>query len=346
MRGLDRAGIRQRPSAFQYAPSWAHENGPCKAANANYTRCRGRPGGSPFGDSRLGPERQHLGAILGDRDCVLGIGAEASVVGDDCPSVLEDVNLGVACIYHRLDGEHIARLDQIPRPGPAVVGDLGRLVHIPSDSVADILTHHRVPLGLDVRLYRMPDVTDVMAWLRCGDAVVERGARHIDEPAHPICRLTARHRQAAVGPPPVENEAAVQRDEVAVAQDTFARDSVHHLVVDGHTQRVRKVVIADEAGDASVVTDERVRFTVEIERGDPRANRGRDVRQARAEDAPRRPHLLDLIGPFEAKALDALSHHFAGTTVPDAAIATVMRLVMFSISPTPSTSTMRVPIPR
>ena len=63
-----------------------------------------------------------------------------------------------------------------------------------------------------------------------------------------------------------------------------------------------------------MVTDERVRQSIEIERDDPGAYRGRHVSQARAEDAPRCSHLLDLVGALEAEALDAIRRHFPSQT--------------------------------
>src|SRR3954464_4706163 len=67
-------------------------------------------------------EREDLGAVLGDGDGVLEVGAELAVGGDDRPPVGEDPGLGGADVDHGLDGEDVADPELGSSPGIAVVG--------------------------------------------------------------------------------------------------------------------------------------------------------------------------------------------------------------------------------
>src|SRR6202043_3865643 len=58
---------------------------------------------------------------------------------------------------------------------------------------------------------------------------------------------------------------------------------------------------AEEAGDAAVVADERLRLAVEVERGDAVAHLGGEVGEAGPEDLPGGAHLVDLLRALEAE---------------------------------------------
>ena len=148
---------------------------------------------------------------------------------------------------------------RLPVPGRAVVGHLRELVHVPADAVADVLAHDRVPVGLDERLDGGADVADVVARPGGGDAEVERLAGGVDEPAHLRGGLAAGDRESAVRPPAIEDQPAVERDEVAVVDHLGAGDAVDHLLVDRHAERVGESVVAEEARDAVMVADEGLR---------------------------------------------------------------------------------------
>src|SRR6202035_3883191 len=118
------------------------------------------------------------------------------------------------CVDHRLDGDDVAGLQQVAGAGIAVVRHLRGLVHVTPDPVADVLAHHREPVGLDVGLDGGSDVTDVVAGLCRGDASVERLAGHVDQASHLGGRLAAGDGQSAASPPAPVHEAAVPPKQV------------------------------------------------------------------------------------------------------------------------------------
>ena len=70
-----------------------------------------------------------LGAVLGDGDSVLEVGAVAAVDGDGGPTVLEDADFRAASVDHGLDGQDHARFEAGAFAGRAEVWDLS-LIHI------------------------------------------------------------------------------------------------------------------------------------------------------------------------------------------------------------------------
>ena len=74
------------------------------------------------------------------------------------PVVGERPRAPVAHVHHRLDGDDHARAEQRAATGLAVVRDLGVLVHVPADPVADVLAHDGEPFAFDDLLHGGADV--------------------------------------------------------------------------------------------------------------------------------------------------------------------------------------------
>ena len=130
------------------------------------------------------------------------------------------------------------------------------------------------------------DVTDVIARSGRCDAQVERLAGGVDQAAHLGRALAARDREAAVGPPAVTYQSAVERDEVTVLDDLGARNAVNDLLIDRDAQRVRESLEPEEARDAVVIADECLGLAVEFEGGHPGAYRAGKLGEAGSEDLP------------------------------------------------------------
>ena len=129
---------------------------------------------------------------------------------------------------------------------------------------------------------------------------------HPQQPGEHLWRgVAAGHRQPAVRPPAVQDQAAVERDQVTVSEPALTGNPVHHLVVDGHAERVGEALEAEKAGDAAVVADERLGLRIEIQGGEAGAHRGGEVRQTAAQDPSGSAHALDLLGSFETETVDA-----------------------------------------
>src|ERR1019366_1274519 len=104
--------------------------------------------------------------------------------------------------------------------------------------------------------------------------------------------------------------------------------------------------IPQEAGNAVMVSDERLGLAIEVERGDPGLDGARELGEAGAEDLPGDPHLLDLIGPLQPEAVDRMRAHPVATGAPLCRSDWRIRAVMASMSPTPSIASIRVPAAR
>src|SRR5579863_382285 len=103
-------------------------------------------------------EGQDLRTVLGHGYRVLEVRCEFTICGDNCPAVLEDLDLVVALGDHRFDGQNQARTELDARPGLPVVRHLGLLVHRGSDPMPDQLADDAKTVCLGVILHRGTDV--------------------------------------------------------------------------------------------------------------------------------------------------------------------------------------------
>ena len=121
----------------------------------------------------LGTEGEDLGAVFGDGDGVLEVGAVAAVDGDGGPAVGEDFDLGGARVDHGFDGEDHAGFEAGAFAAGAEVGDLGVFVHLLADAVADELLDDAVACGFADLLDGEGDVAEAATDLGGGDGAVK-----------------------------------------------------------------------------------------------------------------------------------------------------------------------------
>src|SRR5436190_23648832 len=74
--------------------------------------------------------RHDLVSNIGHERCVLPLGGERVVRGDDRPAVSMAANAGSSGVDHRLDGEYHARLRLVSRPGASVMQHLRLVVKL------------------------------------------------------------------------------------------------------------------------------------------------------------------------------------------------------------------------
>ena len=110
-----------------------------------------RKGGLIFAALHRAPRALVIGgknhwAVIGDGDGVLVVGRGSPVTGDNSPTVTEGSALIGAHGDHRLDREHHPRLELNAAPAPAVVADLGVLVHRTADAMTDVVADDSVAI--------------------------------------------------------------------------------------------------------------------------------------------------------------------------------------------------------
>src|SRR5690606_29559287 len=96
---------------------------------------------------------QNLHAIRGERDGMLEMGRPTPVGGDHRPPVLQHPDLMGPRVHHGLDGQGQSRPHPHAPPRGPKVGNLGVLMHVPSNAMADELPHH----GKSGRLHMLLD---------------------------------------------------------------------------------------------------------------------------------------------------------------------------------------------
>ena len=115
--------------------------------------------------------------------------------------------------------------------GPAVVGDLGTLVHGPTDSMAHILLDHRVAGGFNDPLHGRTDVADVVPIDHDGDRRMQRCLGDLDQPGGFGRDLPHAHGERGVTMPAIDHSAAVDRDDVSLGQDDLTGDPMHDHII-------------------------------------------------------------------------------------------------------------------
>src|SRR5215216_5664173 len=208
------------------------------------------------------------GAFICDGDGVLEVGGEGAVGGVDRPAVpLAQADLVAPLRDHGLYGEGHAGEEARSGAGPAVVGDLGVLVHLAPYSVGDEISHHPVAPGLGERLYGVPYVPEVVtgASLLCGR--LEGPSGRLEEPGRLQGHLADRDRGGGVGHEALVADPDVGGDDVPLLQAVGAGDAVHDHGVGRGADRCREALVALELRPAAVVVDELLGQRVELPRG-------------------------------------------------------------------------------
>src|SRR5690606_37116644 len=174
------------------------------------------------------------GAVVGDGDGVLGVGGVGAVGGAQRPAVGVDLVVAAAGGQHRLDGEGHAGPQRQPAAGTAPVGDGRVLVHAAADAVAAEVARHRVGAavsggdGVD----GVAEVAEPVAGCGGGDARFQGAAGGVDEGLVGGAGRADGDAEGGVARPAVEVGAAVDAEQVAVAQPVAAGDAVDDGVVD------------------------------------------------------------------------------------------------------------------
>src|SRR5262249_19558359 len=107
--------------------------------------------------------REHLRAFVSDGNRVLKMRARLPVHRYYSPAVAQNFRKVCPLVNHWFHGKNVTCLYLGSETRLAVVGDLGVLMHSPTDSVTDVISDNRVTVILSVLLHRPADVAEMIA---------------------------------------------------------------------------------------------------------------------------------------------------------------------------------------
>jgi hypothetical protein len=178
---------------------------------------------------------------------VFEVGGGFAVRGDNGPVVLGD-HLLHAHVDHGFDGEDHAIHNLLVVALAAVVGNLGRLVHVAAEPVADKFADDAVAVVLGVGLDGVGDVADGVA----GDGLlhpqVEAFAGDAEQFIDFGFDLADGKGEGMVAVEAVLQGAAIDGNDVAFLERFVVGDAVDDGVVDGDAEGVGEIVKPEKAG--------------------------------------------------------------------------------------------------
>src|SRR5918998_3509642 len=249
----------------------------------------------PLSSAHLAVSGEHPRAVLGDGDGMLEVGREGAVDGVDGPAVpLADADVVAPQGDHGLYGEGHPGQEARARAGPAVVGDLGVLVHLAPNPVGDEVPHDPVAPTLGQSLYRVPDVPEPLAGARLLGGRLEAPPGGLEEPLGLFRHLPYRDGGGGIGHEALVAHADVQRDDVPLLEAVGAGDAVHDHGIRRGADRGRKALVALELRGAAPREDELLGQGVELLRRDARTDVRGEHPQAGGGYPPALAHGLEL----------------------------------------------------
>ena len=98
------------------------------------------------------------GAVFGNGDHLLEVGARLSVARAYKPPILALKHFSCSHIDHRLDSQHHANLQLHSQVPMSVVGNVGLFVHVSAHAMANIFSNYAIASILGNRLHSMTNV--------------------------------------------------------------------------------------------------------------------------------------------------------------------------------------------
>ena len=195
--------------------------------------------------------------------------AEASVGGHYRPAIAKRFHIVAACGDHRLNADGHAPAQPHTMSRRAKVRHAWILVHLAPDSMPAQVAHRGKPAFLDVLLNGMADIAHAISFARHLKGGEKALLRHVNQALSLWADSADAYRKGAVGLPPIQDQARINRDNLALAQHRgFIRNAMHHLRIHRRADRGRIPLIVQEGRDGAVTANELFRITVKLLRGD------------------------------------------------------------------------------
>src|SRR6185312_955238 len=101
-------------------------------------------------------------------------------------------------VDHRLNRKNVAISDARPLPWLSVIGNLGIFMHLPANSVTDVLAHNRITVAFSMLLNCPTNVTQV----KTREAFLDSALQTFFRDSNQLCQLriscSHRHRSSRV----------------------------------------------------------------------------------------------------------------------------------------------------
>ena len=251
------------------------------------------------------PGAQDLRAVLGHGHGVLVVGGQAAVAGDGRPAVLEDLDLVAPRGDHGLDGQGHPRPDLRPASRRPEIRHLGLLVEGPADAVSDELADDRKALALDRLLDGRRDVGQAVALFHLLQALGEGAPGRGDELQGLLGGPPDGGGQGRVAVEPLEEDAEIEADDVALLEDASRGDAVDDLLVDRDADRGGIAPVALEGRHGAELAGPLLGVEVEVARPDAGPDERLELAEHRGHDAAALAHGLEL-----GRGLEGDHRHF------------------------------------
>ena len=186
------------------------------------------------------------------------LGGKASVRGHYSPAVAQLLDVGLAGVNHRFDGEHVADFDHVVDFAVRVVENVRFFVEATADAVTAVIANDRVAVIFGIRLNGAADVRETSLRHSGGaDAFFHAFLGHLDEILSLFADVADAEHGGAVAVVAIEDCRDVDVHDVAVFQDrVLARNTMADNFVDADASITRIAVVAEVRRDAAVLVCE------------------------------------------------------------------------------------------
>src|SRR5579863_2392976 len=216
--------------------------------------------------------RQNPGTVGGYSDRVLEVSGRFAVGRFSNPFVAH-VNVRLAGVHHRLDGDDHAFLKPRAATRITIVRKVGLVMHLGADAVPDKLTNYRVPVLLDPSLHRVTDIAQPIARAHFVDRAIQRLSSHFQQLFGFRSDLSNRHSHRRISEVSVHFHPEVDRDDVALAKFPLGRrNPVNDLAVHRSAERAGITAISLERRPSGLATDLLLSKLLEVHRRQTRPN--------------------------------------------------------------------------
>ena len=183
-------------------------------------------------------QRKQFGFAIRDEDGVFVMRAEAAVGGDYRPAIAERFHIIAPRGDHRLNADGHSPAKPYTMPGRAVVRHAWIFVHLAPDSMPAKVSHRGKAALLNILLNGMADIADAISFARHLKGGEKALLRHVNQALSLWADSTDAYRKGAVGLPPIQDQARINRDNLALAlQRGFSRTAMHHLIIQRRADR-------------------------------------------------------------------------------------------------------------